>query len=154
MSRGAVFFCDVGDWSGVSSDLLRFAPDAKAGDIIIAWGTAIPGPVLAVVHRGPHDLRDRLLISPHDPHRALVLGVLVHMNAAYAELESRVGVLEAATRAPLSVDEQVRSRDTRAETEREQPLYFCAGPSCPGYSWKASEQAHPTSCTEPKAGSR
>jgi len=27
--------------------------------------------------------------------------------------------------------------------------YYCAGPSCPGFSYRASDLAHPASCAKP-----
>lgn len=33
-----------------------------------------------------------------------------------------------------------------AETSTAERVYFCAGPYCPGYHWRASDLPHPTSC--------
>jgi len=34
------------------------------------------------------------------------------------------------------------------------PVYKCAGPSCPGYSYKASDLAHPATCAQPNREER
>lgn len=42
-------------------------------------------------------------------------------------------------------------RSTVEVSENAPELYRCAGPSCPGYPWRASERDHPYTCVEPAA---